>query len=150
MDVTDLDVVVPEPKRVKFGGVEYAVPADLPMEIFLRVNLAQTYTNEAGDPDMPRQIDSLVDTLTDLLTWEMADSENVTEVKNEVRRVLLRRGTKYCFALVGNIYKAEEVEAEDEDGPPDQALLDGASNGTKSSTTSPSQTIPTPESNPGS
>lgn len=116
MDITDLDVVVPEPKRVKFGGTVYDLPADLPMEIFLRMNLAGTYKTEDGEDDQSKQLQSLISCLTDLFIWEMEDKgeapEKVDEVRANVERTLKRRGTKFCFTLVREIYREDDQSAD--------------------------------------
>lgn len=147
MDVTDLDILVPEPKRIKLGGVEYRVPADLPMEIFLRINQAASYKNEDGTDDQVKQLNSLLDSLTDLVLWETetTDEDVVKAVQETVQTTLRRRGVRYCFGLVNAIYAPEEVDGEvvgGDAGPPAQAQPGEDSSGTKSLTTSPSPTTP--------
>lgn len=141
-EVNDLDVVVPAPKRVRFGGTEYDVPADMPMEIFLRVNAAGRIKDDEGNDDQGAQILALGDAICDLFIWELEDHitpEQEQEIRANVNKTLRRRGVRYCFTLIGNIYKDDD---EEKDNPPVQAPQDGDSNGTRSSTTSQSPTTP--------
>ncbi len=116
-DIQDLDVIVPEPKRVKFGGVEYELPPDLPMEIFLRINRSGAYVNENGEPDQVKQIESLTDSLADLFTWQLEEKGIPAEARDQVResvhKVLMRRGARYCFTLVREIYRDDDDAAEE-------------------------------------
>lgn len=141
--------MVPDPKQVKFGGVLYHLPADMPMEIFLRINKSAAVRDENGEPDQVRQIDLLADTIADLFLWEQEGqlaNDELAEHKANVRQTLMRRGTKYGFSLIREIYRADDEadEARAEGESEDQVPEDEDLSGTRSSTTSPSPTtIPT-------
>lgn len=125
MEITDLDVVVPEPKKIRFGGVEYAVPADLPMEIFLRLNQANAIRKEDGSPDQVKQIEVMTDVLSDLFTWELVEKnatpEQIAPIKEQVHKILMRRGSRFVFSLVGSIYKDDDEKADANETDPTAA-----------------------------
>ncbi len=117
MDIQDLDVLVPQPKRAKMGGAMYELPADLPMEIFLRLNLAQTAKGEDGEVDMVAQINAVIAVIGDLFTWQLveqgAPQEQIEAAKGAVEAVVRRRGARYGFSLVQTIYKDDDEKAEE-------------------------------------
>lgn len=133
-DIEDLDVLVPVAKQVRLGGQVYTLPADMPMEIFLRVNLAGRVKDADGEPDQMEQIKQLTSCLVDLFTYELPPDADADAAKQVVHDVLMARGVRYVFELLKNIYKMDEAES-DEDPTEDQAQPVADSNGTTSSST---------------
>lgn len=106
-EVKDLDALVPEPKRAKLGGVEYNLPGDLPMEIFLRINKAGEHESESE----AEALEMVISAMSDLFAWETPDSEKDT-VRNRVSTVLKGRGVEFCLKLTQAIYAREEELAQ--------------------------------------
>lgn len=46
-EIIDLDVVAGPPKKVRLGGRDWTLPADLPVEIYLKINQAEKDTAAA-------------------------------------------------------------------------------------------------------
>jgi|SRR6185312_6118341 len=112
-EVIDLDVVVPELKKVRLGGKTYKVPGDMPMEIFLRLNRAENIKDEDGSPDNVAQLEALIEVITDLLVWELDDDDTDTEpTRQRVADVVKSRGIRFTFELMRSIYKPEDDAAE--------------------------------------
>lgn len=141
-EVTDLDIIVPDPKTVRFGGNEYSVPKDMPMEIFLRMNKAGQIKDEDGEPDQVAQIEALGEVIADLFTFEIEElnpqDERIPSIRESVKRTLMKRGTRYGFSLMRQIYKADDDADESEGESEAQAPEGEGSSGTKSSSTSQS------------
>lgn len=112
----DLDLLVAPDKQVKFGGREFTLPGDMPMETFLRINLAGEKENAA------EQLDELVSAISELFAFVHTDSDlTISEIKDHVSKTLRRRGVKYAFKLLGEIYKNDETPKEGEEAPEAEA-----------------------------
>lgn len=119
----DLDALVPTEKTVKLGGVEYKLPGDLPLEIYLRMNKAGTLENE----DDQAALDELVGASVDLFAHLKKSDPAVDDLRSNVEKVLRARGVKFLFELVNNVYK-EDVrtppgEGDEQSGPPENPAM---------------------------
>lgn len=150
-DITDLDVLVPQTKTVLFGGQSYTLPGDMPMEIFLKVNLAGQAKDADGNVDQVKQLDLLIDTISDLFTFEQYDDAGspridqlqIDAIRTHVGTTIRRRGVGFALKLMSTIYKADEVEESAEGNVVEgQAQEVEGSNGTTSSSTLPSPANP--------
>ena len=63
-EIIDLDIVAGPPKRVRLGGRIFLFPADLPVETYLRINLAARAEDPGSEPD---QFADLAEQLLELL-----------------------------------------------------------------------------------
>lgn len=113
----DLDALVPTDKTVKLGGVEYTLPGDLPLEIYLRMNKAGSLEDE----DDKAALDELVGATVALFTH--FEKEGDPTVAATVEEVIRSRGVKFLFEMVNNVYK-EDVrtppgEGDEQSGPPE-------------------------------
>lgn len=114
----DLDALVPTDKTVKLGGIEYTLPGDLPLEIYLRMNKASSLE----DDDDQAALDELVGASVALFTHTVSSEQEGNERAEIVEKVLRARGVKFLFEMVSNIYK-EDVrtppgEEDEESAPP--------------------------------
>jgi hypothetical protein len=62
--ITDLDAVLGDPKKVRLGGRIYTLPPDLPVELYLRIN--QFAKEGLGDVEM---VERLRDELLELFRY---------------------------------------------------------------------------------
>lgn len=115
MDTQDLDILVPPLKRVKFGGREFTLPGDMPMETFLQINLAGEQEKET------HQMDALIDAIAMLFTMELNPDVDPEAVRSHVSSTLRKRGVRYAFKLLGAIYTADEAEEKGDEDPPVEA-----------------------------
>lgn len=114
----DLDALVPTDKTVKLGGVEYTLPGDLPLEIYLRMNKAGALEDE----DDKAALDELVGATVSLFT-HMYNDDVAAQNAATVEKVLRSRGVKFLFEMVSNVYK-EDVrtppgEGDEQSSPPE-------------------------------
>jgi len=93
-EIRDLDVLLPQPIRVKLGGREYLVPGDIPAPTFLRLQeLAQEADAEGADSaDNLAVMRELYEMLLDLFRVHQPDVEE------------LPIGLGQMVAAVGQIY----------------------------------------------
>lgn len=106
----DLDALVPEDVNVKLGGVQYTLPGDLPLEIYVRVNKA----SELEQEDEEGAVDQVVSAMVDLFAWMYQDKPEETRIRADVKKVLRSRGIRFNTGLLQNIYKQDIQDAEDE------------------------------------
>lgn len=116
-NVVDLDVFVGENKKVHLGGTEYTLPADLPFEIYLRMNLAAELEEESE----AKALEAMLEVVTDLFTTLYADADK-PKVKEAVGKILRARGIKFNLDIIKAIYREEDEvptpETPEPDGPP--------------------------------
>lgn len=112
--IKDLDALVPSNKRVQLGGVQYTLPGDLPLEIYLRVNKA----GALEDIDEQQALDEMIDAMVDLFAFYHKDKPTETETRNRVSAELRRRGIRFNTMLLQNIYGEATAEQEADDNPP--------------------------------
>jgi hypothetical protein len=103
----DLDALVPTDKQVRFGGITYSLPGDIPLEIFVRVNKAQALEEEDRDSEA---MEELVSALTDLFSAKSAGRPEYDSVRNTVEQVLRSRGVQFLTSLIQNIYSSDDPE----------------------------------------
>jgi hypothetical protein len=101
----DLDALVPTDKQVRFGGITYSLPGDIPLEIFVRVNKAQALEDEDRDSEA---MEELVGSLTDLFSVKSEGRPEYDSVRTTVEKVLRSRGVKVLTQLIQNIYSDDE------------------------------------------
>lgn len=118
-EVTDLDIFVPENKNVKLGGVQYVLPGDLPMEVFLRLNAAGT-APDGEEADGAKTLEALLGVMGDLYAW-VAPEDQKPSIKAKVESVLRGRGVKFLMDMVSNVYKEDDVAPVEDDTPPTPA-----------------------------
>lgn len=113
----DLDALVPEDVQVKLGGVQYTLPGDLPLEIYVRVNKA----SELEADDEEAAVDQVVSAMVDLFAWLYQSKPEESRIREEVRKTLRGRGIRFNTRLLQNIYGASveqaEVAVEETSGP---------------------------------
>jgi len=110
--IKDLDVLVPENKKVTLRGRVYDLPGDLPMETYLVINAAAGAQEEgASEADL---MGRLVAALVDLFCWNVPESEK-DKRRKEVDEDLRGLGVRTITSLLGEIYGDEEPEEADDD-----------------------------------
>lgn len=112
----DLDALVPDEVTVKLGGVEYVLPGDLPLEVYLRVNKA----SELEDEDEQAAIAGVLRAMTDLFSWNYRGKPEYDSIRAKVEGVLSTRGVRFNTTLLQNIYgdDAKPAEGEGQEGNP--------------------------------
>jgi len=63
VNITDLDIVIPEEKVLRIKGKEYTIPGDMPVGIALKLQRCGADGNE----DKPEAIEGMVEAVLDLL-----------------------------------------------------------------------------------
>lgn len=111
-NITDLDVLVPSPKRVRLGGVVYRLPGDMPLETFLRINALASAEGEGRS--LESAVEDTIDAIIDLFTREALPEANVDRAK--LRSDLTARGFDFVMSLMNHVYPAA---ADDEVEPPE-------------------------------
>lgn len=134
--IIDLDVLVPDDKTVKFGGTEYRVPGDMPLETYLRVQRTQTLQNaDASETDI---LEAMVTLLCDLLAFYHPGD---AEVRKTLDKELRRRGVSKLIDLLSAIYPPEDDEVLDGEvvgeGPTEAAPTTPTPSSTSTTTESP-------------
>lgn len=114
--ITDLDALVPSDKTVKFGGREYTVPGDMPLETYLRVQKVNQLQEANADQEVI--LNEMVSAVRDLLCWNIPD--HITDVPASVDAQIRRLGLGTVVNLLGTIYTDDEDDAEADALPPAQ------------------------------
>jgi hypothetical protein len=113
----DLDALVPDDTHVKLGGVQYTLPGDLPLEIYVRVNKA----SELEAEDEEAAVSQVVSAMVDLFAWLYQDKPEESRIRTDVEKTLRSRGIRFNTRLLQNIYGNDindaEVSAEVAAGP---------------------------------
>lgn len=71
----DLDALAPTPKQVRIGGVIYALPGDMPLELFIKVN-AFDQRLKAGE-DEGQVVEELYDEVLALFQEHQPDMDSL-------------------------------------------------------------------------
>lgn len=108
----DLDALVPEDLEVKLGGINYTLPGDLPLEIYLRMNKA----GEMEDEDETAALDLVVGAMSDLFSWRYKDKPEGDGISRKVEGVLRSRGVKFNLTLLRELYGNVSEEEPQEEG----------------------------------
>lgn len=111
-NVKDLDVLVPENKRARLGGVEYELPGDLPLEIYLRINNAASKEDE----NEANAIVALLAAVTDLFAWGV-EGDAADAIKKAVDAALRGRGVPFVMEIIRAIYGEDAEEVVEEEDP---------------------------------
>lgn len=119
-NITDLDALVPDDKKVALKGETYTVPGDMPLTIYLKVNRAASRQEDGADQG--ELLDSMVDAVADLFVWNMAEGTPEREQRHaKVRDILMRLGLRTVTQILGKVYpNDDEEEAESEPIAADQ------------------------------
>lgn len=112
-DVTNLDDLAGPPKRVVLGGVEYLLPGDIPIDLFIEMaDAEQSFDDEEADE--LAIIKNLRDRVLELFQFHQEDMESLPP----------GAGFRTVLQLVGAVYRAKgddeekpELEAAEEDRP---------------------------------
>lgn len=99
----DLDALVPDELRVRLGGIDYILPGDLPLEVYLRVNKA----GELEDQDEEAAIRGVLNAMVDLFSWNYQGKEEYDRIRSEVSGILGQRGVRFNTTLLNNLYSEE-------------------------------------------
>ena len=120
--VKDLDALVQGNKMVKLAGTEYTLPGDVPLETYLRLNVAM----ELEEESQAKAVEELVDTLGDLFSLLYPDPDKA-RIKGQVEAALRSRGVAFLMTLVQNIYGAEVADSPEEgDGGSEEVPTEAA------------------------
>lgn len=129
-NVNDLDVLVPENKRARLGGVEYELPGDLPLEIYLRINNAASKEDESES----NAVVAVLAAVTDLFAWGV-EGDAADAIKKAVDTALRGRGVPFVMEIIRAIYGEDADEEVVEEDPTPAASEDGTPSTTPPATT---------------
>lgn len=104
----DLDALVPEDVRVKLGGIQYTLPGDLPLEIYIRVNKASELESE----DEEAAVEQVVGAMVDLFAWEYKETPEESRIRTDVQKTLKSRGIRFNTRLLQSIYGSDINDVE--------------------------------------
>ena len=109
-EIIDLDELVAAPKKVKLRDTVYTLPAELPVETYLRLRAAEqaaAAAQEAGeDTDENERIEELHDLLLQLFREYQPELE------------ALPGGLVQLFSIIPRVYGAKSGEEDDADPKP--------------------------------
>jgi hypothetical protein len=117
----DLDALVAATKRVKLGGKVYDVPGDIPMDVYIKVNLAGQKEIDGAEEDA---LKLLIDALVDLVSWNAPDAYR-QNVRDEVGEAVRRFGVGAITSAIRVIYKDTDVPGGEPEGEPDPTPAPG-------------------------
>lgn len=109
----DLDELVPDGPRVKLRGVEYELPPDLPVELYLWIQKLNAGDSEALEMPEDEMVSKLYGEVLELFRYK----------RPELERLPLRLAE--LVTIVGRVY-GETGEDEDEPVPPPRSRSGGA------------------------
>lgn len=109
-EIIDLDELVSPPKKVRIQGNVYTLPSELPVELYLRLRVAEQAYAEAQENgeevDENQRVEELHDLLLELFREHQPDLEK------------LPGGLIQLFTIIPRVYGAASVvEEEDEPDP---------------------------------
>lgn len=101
-DAKDLNALVPSDRKALFGQppVVYVVPGDMPMDIYLKTQLAMVEDDEVKATNL------LHEALTDLLGYNLA--EGAEGVRAKLDRDVRSLGVRTMMRLLNHIYIDDE------------------------------------------
>ena len=108
--IVDLDALLGDDKRVKLGGKTYTLPADLPVELYLKINRA---AKEGMDDAL--MVETLYDEVLDLFRYKAPDLDALPLSMNQL------------VGAIGAIYGDKPDDESEED--PTTPKTRGASSG---------------------
>lgn len=137
-NVIDLDTLVPVDKKVVFGQRTWEVPGDMPMELFVQLQMLTEQADEEDDSRSSREIfDEMIGIMMKLFTYKVPESDE--EPRAFLDGKFRQLGVKTFMQLWRHIYGEEADKEPDPTEPtasPEQE--DGAT------TSSPQMPEPTP------
>lgn len=143
--IMDLDDLVPPDKTVKFAGIDYVVPGDMPLVTYLKVNRVQSLQAREGEKagDVETALLDMVDAIAELLAWNATEADKPVIVEAVSSR-LKKRGMAAIIGILGKVYPADdEDEAEGAGDEPIEADVPPpgpTTSGTSTPTAEPSPT----------
>lgn len=129
--VEDLDKFVPQDRKVRLFGEEYLIPGDVPMEAYLRVQNATTWTREdarladLGELPDNRQEGArgpaLVDAIADLFVCRLPEAAR-PEAKAALEKKLMGLGMRTLAGFLSQVYQ----RSDDESAPDEPVVVEDA------------------------
>lgn len=131
-NITDLDTLVPDDKKVHLQGETYVVPGDMPLTTYLKVQ--RTATRQEEGADQGALLDSMVDAVADLFVWRLPEGEDRSAKHNRIRDVLMGLGLRTVTQILGKIYPSDDEDLNgDGDEPVAADVVDPPTPGTTTS-----------------
>ena len=108
-NITDLDTLVPDDKKVALKGETYIVPGDMPLTTYLKVSRSASRQEEGAD--QAELLESMVDAVADLFVWKLAEGTPEREERHaKVRAVLMSLGLRTVTQILGKIYPSDDED----------------------------------------
>lgn len=126
--IEDLDVLVPEGKAARLGGIVYELPGDMPMELYLKLQRAGR--DEVDEEEATR---ILYDGIYELFASGIAEDDAGARAKLKV--TLDSLGVRMFMKLFSTIYKEDDELAADPTSPPTLTLVEDGTASTNPETT---------------